>query len=720
MPALAWKISTFAALGAAAYFALHPVRGSANTAGKAAFAGAPSTTSAPGSLFGWFGGSPASAAAQAPAGSPEKLLAQLRAAHNATVICDTLRSLGPVADEEATSAIADVAQKGRIGARECAVTTLGGIRLAAARSWLAELVSDKDASIRRAAVEALAARPDDPEARSIVLTVATTAEPELKMAATLALGNAHATEATPLLLAAMDNADLGTQRQIVAALGATGDAGAVEALAKISREGSTGVRTEALTALGKIGGPQAVTLLSAALLDASGADVRSAATALAEMDDPGAKKALLTAAESDRRDVSGAAMDALADVDGDDVRALMLKKLGPGSPDAHAAAARYFRSHPDEAVVADLSSMARHGGREASAEALTALAAIGGKDALAAITELASEPGTSQNGALSQLASMPGGREGARKIALSLLRSGGPAAHTAVSLLSEDASPEGRQALLDAARAGDGTSAEAMSALARRGDPASVKALSDLAQTGKDARTKAEALSALGQSGDPQVAGTLTRALKDSDPQVRRAAMDGLSTIGGPEAEKAVLDATSSNDHDLRTAAVHALGRNASSPAAAARLEKLAADPDREVANAAFWGLASTSPDKAAKIAEGQMKSADVDVRRSTMQVCHMLEPERARELLLGGLADADPTVAVTAAHNLTQIGDTASQNALAALLTRDDANPQVRRAAADALGEIGGETARRFADLIAQHGSAGRGDGAVIIDREE
>ena len=196
--------------------------------------------------------------------------------------------------------------------------------------------------------------------------------------------------------------------------------------------------------------------------------------------------------------------------------------------------------------------------------------------------------------------------------------------------------------------------------------------------------------------------------------------MDGLANLGGPEAEKAVLDATSSSDKELRAAAVHALGRNASTPAAAAQLEKLATDPDREVANAAFWGLASSSPDKAAKIAEAQMKSTDVDVRRSAMQVSHMLEPDRARELLLAGLSDGDPTVAQTAARNLGMIGDSASQNALAALVTREDANPKVRRAAADTLAEIGGDTARRFADVIAKlrgEGSSGHG---VVIDREE
>ncbi len=714
MPALTWKLTTFAALGAAAYLAVHPLRAPAKDAKGAALCAAPAPTSAPGSLWGWFGGVPA-VAAEAPTGSPARALAQLRAAHTPSAQCSAIQELTPVADEEATAAIADIAQHARIDARVCAVRALGSVRTAQARSWLSELVGDKDAQIRKDAVEALAARPDDAEARSIVLGVAKGTDPELKVTALLALGNAHAKEATPLLLEAMDTADLSTQRQIVGALGGTGDTAATDALAKIAREGASSVRGEALTALGQIGGEQATAVLASALTAGASNDTRTAAAALAQIGDERARKALLLAADADRSDVADAALDALGEVEGDDVRNLMKRNLGGRAGSAQASAARYFRAHPDPAMLADLGALARHGGRESGAEALSALAAIGGKESLAAVSDLATAPGPLQSSALQELSGMPGGKDDARKIALALIRTGGPAAHTAISLLAEDGSADGRQALLDAARAGDGVSGEAMGALARRGDPESVQVLGDLARTGKNAKMRADALESLGQSGDPKVASVLAAAVKDTDPQVRRAALDGLASLGGTQAEKVIIEASSSTDKELRGAAVQALARGPASASSTAQLEKLAKDSDRGVANSAFWSLAQHAPEKAASLAAEQMKSADVEARRTAVQACHMLEPDRARELLLGGLNDADPTVATVAARNLVNIGDTTSQNALAALLSRDDANPEVRRAAADALGEIGGEVAHRFADLIAQHASAAQESDIVV-----
>ena len=78
MSALPWKLSTVAAVGAAAYLAVHPLRSAEkSTAGKTTTTGSAESAPAAGGMFGWFGGGTAAAA---PANGSGKLLAQLRGA----------------------------------------------------------------------------------------------------------------------------------------------------------------------------------------------------------------------------------------------------------------------------------------------------------------------------------------------------------------------------------------------------------------------------------------------------------------------------------------------------------------------------------------------------------------------------------------------------------------------------------------------------------------
>src|ERR1700733_15018312 len=110
MSALPWKLSTVAAMGAAVYFAVHPLRSAEKSpAGKTTTSSA-EAASASGGWLGWLGGGTAAAA---PANGANKMLAQLRTARSPAAICEAARALAYGADDEVTSAIADVAQRGR-------------------------------------------------------------------------------------------------------------------------------------------------------------------------------------------------------------------------------------------------------------------------------------------------------------------------------------------------------------------------------------------------------------------------------------------------------------------------------------------------------------------------------------------------------------------------------------------------------------------------------
>ena len=247
MTALPWKLSTFAALGTAMVLAIHPIRSPSSKETTGGPSAATSSISSQGGVFGWFMGG---ASDQAATSGSAKLLAQLRLSRSSSASCEPMRALTYTADEEATAQIADLAQRGRLDVRQCAIDALGDVRLGSARSWLEELVNDRELDIRKAALTALAGRAEDLEARAFVMTAARTGDSPTRLAALLALGNAHVAEATPLLLEAVQGADLQTQQELVVAIGRAEDPSSVDALTKISREGPTGLRAVALSALG--------------------------------------------------------------------------------------------------------------------------------------------------------------------------------------------------------------------------------------------------------------------------------------------------------------------------------------------------------------------------------------------------------------------------------------------------------------------------------------
>src|SRR3954454_23395102 len=100
MRVLAWKVSTFAALGACVALALHPVRGARAGAHETAARDAPASAS--GFVTRWFTQEP-----PASASATTRLLALLAAARTSAATCQALDGLGYAGDAAATRAILD-------------------------------------------------------------------------------------------------------------------------------------------------------------------------------------------------------------------------------------------------------------------------------------------------------------------------------------------------------------------------------------------------------------------------------------------------------------------------------------------------------------------------------------------------------------------------------------------------------------------------------------
>ncbi len=703
MRAIVWKISTFAAIGAAAFLALHPVgtSSSVNDVAKG-----PKAHPSSGGFWSFLGGATAT---DAPTSHTGTHLLALRNARNATETCEALRVLRTEAtgDEEAISEIADHASASHPrNVRVCAISALELIPTAAARSYLTDLLNDSDTSVRDWAIRALAAKArDDADARSTVVAAAHSDDRDVRIAALVALGDAHVPEASALIQDALAHESGETRSRLINALGETRDPAAVSAIAQMLDDGSTNTRQAALEALGAIGGDAALKVLKDKLANGSREDINSAARALATTGDASAKQTLIDATQSSRRDEQLAAIRALSQLDGDNVRAAMVKSLHTADTQVVAAATSWFVSHADRAAVPDLATLLKTAPVDSHPYLVSALASIGGDDARDAIAMLAKTSGPDQLAALTQLSNMPGGREEGRKIALKVAKEGGQVAYTALALLGQDATPESRDALVTLARAGGETAQQAMTALAQHGDPEAVRALGDLARTAKTPQLRGQAIASLGSSGNPKNAPFLISAARDKDATVRRAAVAALGRVGGEGVERTLVDAASDSDLSTRTMAIRSLGMVQTS-AAKSELEKLASSTDTQTARAAFQSLVGAAPDRAAALADRAMATGSTEMRQEIVQNAAQFPTETSKRILRSALQDSNETVATTAVNTLSNVGGADAQQALLDVLTNRDASAAVKQAAADALERSGSDMARQHETLINQYKS--------------
>jgi HEAT repeat protein len=704
MNVLAWKLGTVAGAAASVYFALHPVRGGTppRPHGGETDASVPATPAAHPSWLGlgWMlGGKPA--AASESASGP--LLAKLRAATSPEDICAALSELGEAGDEAATQAILGVLSTStRSQVRTCAAEALGQVTSGEARSWLEELVHDRDPDVRATAIRALAAE-DDPSAREVVLAVAREGAMKERTVAMIALAGAKVAQVTPLIVGALAGVDLATQKELVDALGASGDPAAVPAVAALAQSGGSTVREAAIDALGAIGGEASVGALAALLRSGRRDAIAPAAKALAQANTPAARQALFDALGGARRDLAGAALSALTSLDGPEVRAAMFDALSSDDHTTTALAGGWFGAHRDETAVPRLAVLARTGSAEVGEGAVAALAQIGGDGARDAIFDLAARTGKAQAAAIAQLGAVPSDPGAARALCVRLAREGGnEAAEAAMNVLGEDASPEARDALVAAARAGGLGAPQALALLAKRGDEASIGAVADVARASVG-ETRLRALEALGEAADPRATPTLVAALKEADPEVRRSALSALASVGGVDAERAIADYAATGPRDARLVATQslvALGADSAAP-----LEQLAHDADPAVARAALEGLVTDAPDRAARVVADVAQADDAEARLAAVQATEHLDPAAASRILVAALRDRDPNVAQTAATQLGVVGTDEAAEALVAVLTgaAADVGSETQRAAADALANAGGPLAARYADTIAR-----------------
>ncbi|HEU0051523.1 MAG TPA: HEAT repeat domain-containing protein, partial [Longimicrobium sp.] len=113
------------------------------------------------------------------------------------------------------------------------------------------------------------------------------------------------------------------------------------------------------------------------------------------------------------------------------------------------------------------------------------------------------------------------------------------------------------------------------------------------------------------------------------------------------------------------------------------------ADADAEVRGLAAWALAELGVREAPRaLLDMAASERDPEARQKALWALAETNDPRGVAIFREALKDANAEVRKTALYGLTELRDAASADAFARLL-RSDPDPEVRRAAARALGEI-------------------------------
>ncbi|HKY62770.1 MAG TPA: HEAT repeat domain-containing protein, partial [bacterium] len=214
----------------------------------------------------------------------------------------------------------------------------------------------------------------------------------------------------------------------------------------------------------------------------------------------------------------------------------------------------------------------------------------------------------------------------------------------------------------------------AVTALGNLGDPEARPAV-EQALGDSDAKVRASAAEALGHLGEPTARLALERALEDPLPNVRAAAATSLGMLGDPAARAALEKAVNDPNEDVQANAVMALG-DLGDPASLTILRKLYEDPRCMIRGTVLQALGKLRGSAAQPILDNALVSPNSELRRQAALALGESGDHAARPALEKALEDREMPVREAAVVALGQRGDPASRPALERLLT--DSTPSL------------------------------------------
>ena len=239
------------------------------------------------------------------------------------------------------------------------------------------------------------------------------------------------------------------------------------------------------------------------------------------------------------------------------------------------------------------------------------------------------------------------------------------------------------------------TARAALYTLASR-HPSEAKALrARLDAAGGDAAVGCVLLAALAETGaarkvDEEDIEFLGAAARHSDAETRRAAVEALAAIGGEAAAEVVLLAVADEESEVNVAAIRALGRMGRAEPLVA-LVRTSHDP--ALVATALRALAEASPAQAYEAARPLLSSSDPAVACAAVGAIGGLAHPGREDGLFEALGHRDAEVVKSALFELSRAPGARSLTRFGTCL--DHESWEVRRVAAEVLGQDGGASAR-------------------------
>jgi HEAT repeat protein len=470
------------------------------------------------------------------------------------------------------------------------------------------------------------------------------ADADLRIYATLALGEQHDPRAIPALIRALDDQNANVRFHAIDALSQLRATDAVDALVAIAESRDFFLAFPALDALAAIGdkriAPRLVPLLEDELLRSPAAD------ALGQLGD-------------------GEVVAPLA--------ALLNTEGAPTCVIAQSLAAlcnRYQQAYQEGAYIADLARNAINA--TGVQNLISAIDSANGEGLRDLVVVLGWLEGERIERALVPLL----GEATARKeVVEALVRYGERVTGLLIEQLDAEDAETRKAAIIALGRIGD---ARAVPALV-----ATMAAYTDLI---------IPAAGALGKIGDRRAFEALLDLISHEDAAVRQAAISAINSLGHPDmAARAVLLLNDGNPY-VRESAVRIAGYFGYEQCADLLLARCR-DEEENVRRAAIEHIPYIEDERVLGVLAAALENETPRVRAAAASAFAQIESALALPYLLKGLNDSDAWVRYFAARAIGQHGYSESLDALIKLAQTDGAR-QVRIAAVDALGEIGGPRA--------------------------
>jgi HEAT repeat protein len=199
-------------------------------------------------------------------------------------------------------------------------------------------------------------------------------------------------------------------------------------------------------------------------------------------------------------------------------------------------------------------------------------------------------------------------------------------------------------------------------------------------------------VAASGGHRDDALRSFVLRASGHGEPAVRRSALEALSVLGGDDAEQACAFGLADEEDEVALAAIRGLGRLGQ---VSKLLDLVHHGRDPAHVGAALRALADADPERAVAAATPLLRAKDARIASAAIEAMRHAGTEAYERALTHALGHAEPDVVKLALAALPR--DPSDSGALPQGLGMSllHTSPDVRRLAADLLGELGGDEAR-------------------------